>query len=475
MTRRPDSEEFQRMKYVVSDLFTSFVAFGLFDICRYHILIKSFSLHPSLRDFLLEPKMIWEQATVPVLMLAIYWLSGYYNRPFGKSRLEEVLSTISSALLNTVWIYLAFLINDHTGFRRVNYELILILFGLLFSLTYIGRLSITILARMHFRKRQWKFRTLIIGDSEVARRVGNWLESNTDRMGHEIIGFVPVEGEDNIKDNRTVRTDTPLKEVCMRNKVDNVVIALKNHDDAKVLAILYHLFPLEIPIRIAPDTMSFLTSSIRLKDIYGEPFVDITSPTLSESSKNVKRVFDVLASIAVLVLLSPLMTLVALGVKRNSAGPVFYSQERIGRHQKPFRIYKFRTMCQQAEKGGPALTVDGDSRVTPFGRFLRKYRIDELPQFWNVLKGDMSIVGPRPEREYFIKQIVKEAPYYGLVCQVRPGITSWAMVKYGYASTVAQMVERTRYDLIYLSNMSLFIDIKILIYTIRTILWGEGK
>lgn len=475
MTRRPDSDALQRLKYVVSDLLTSFVAFGLFDIARYFILIKSIKACPTLWGFLSESKMMWEQMLVPVMMLGVYWLSGYYNRPFGKSRLEEVLSTLSSAMLNTVWIYLVFLINDHTGLRRINYELILILFGLLFSLTYLGRLLITILARRHFRKNQWKFRTLIIGDSKLARSVALWLETDKDRMGHEIIGFVPVKGEENVNDGMTLNEETPLKKLCIDHSIDSVVIALQKHDDAKVLDILYTLFPLNIPIRIAPDTMSFLTSSIRLKDIYGEPLVDLTSPSLSEASRNIKRVFDVTVSLLFLLLFSPLMAAVALAVKRSSPGPVFYSQERIGLHQKPFQIYKFRTMWNNAEKEGPALTHDGDSRVTPIGRILRKYRIDELPQFWNVLKGDMSIVGPRPEREYFIKKIVKEAPYYCLVCQVRPGITSWAMVKYGYASTVAQMVERTRYDLIYLSNMSLFIDLKILIYTFRTILWGEGK
>ncbi|MDE5875416.1 MAG: sugar transferase, partial [Muribaculaceae bacterium] len=183
----------------------------------------------------------------------------------------------------------------------------------------------------------------------------------------------------------------------------------------------------------------------------------------------------VVISALVLLLLSPLLIWAACGVRMSSKGPVFYSQGRIGRRHRPFRIYKFRTMYENAETGTPRLSSDDDPRVTPFGRILRKYRIDEIPQFWNVIKGEMSIVGPRPERAYYIEKIVERAPYYTLVCQVRPGITSWGMVKYGYASTVEEMVERTRFDLIYISNMSLFIDIKILIYSIRTIIRGEGK
>ncbi|MDE6669241.1 MAG: sugar transferase, partial [Muribaculaceae bacterium] len=164
----------------------------------------------------------------------------------------------------------------------------------------------------------------------------------------------------------------------------------------------------------------------------------------------------------------------AILVRHSSPGPVIYSQVRIGYRQRPFDIYKFRSMRQDAESEGPRLSSEADTRVTPLGRVMRKYRLDELPQFWNVLKGDMSLVGPRPEREFFIRQIVRKAPYYTLVHQVRPGITSWGMVKYGYASTIEQMVERTRFDLIYLSNMSTLVDFKIMIYTVKTILTGRG-
>ena len=211
-----------------------------------------------------------------------------------------------------------------------------------------------------------------------------------------------------------------------------------------------------------------------LRDIAGEPLINICSARMSDSTQNLKRVGDILVSSAALVLLSPLFAIFAILIKRDSKGPVFYRQERIGYHKKPFRIIKFRTMVADAEPAGPRLSSEGDSRITRLGRFMRKYRLDELPQFVNVLKGEMSLVGPRPEREFFIRQILKKAPYYSLLHQVRPGITSWGMVKHGYASTVDEMVERARFDLIYLENISLMVDLKILLHTVNTVIKGRG-
>ena len=187
-----------------------------------------------------------------------------------------------------------------------------------------------------------------------------------------------------------------------------------------------------------------------------------------------KRCFDIVVAALLLVLLSPVFLVLAIAIKVDSPGPVFYRQERVGYRKKPFRIIKFRTMRPDAERCGPALSEADDPRVTTLGRRLRKYRLDELPQFWNVLRGDMSLVGPRPERAYYVDLIVARAPYYSLVHQVRPGITSLGMVKYGYASNVEQMVQRLRYDLLYIENISITTDLKILIHTVTTVVTGRG-
>lgn len=465
----------QRLRYVFSDLLTGALAFWIFNIVRYYLLREHSNGYLTLWNFLGMTKIVIEQCVVPVGMVAIYWLSGYYNKPFQKSRLQEVSVTLASTVVNTVIIYLVLLINDQTGKRIINYEMIIILWALQFSLTYIFRLAITGFAIDNFRKAHWHINVLIVGNSPVSRKVAKNFEIPKRDARYNICGFVEIPGETSVEDYAVVIPLEGLAEAYEKLEINQVILAPENIDDKKVMGLLSALFPLQIPVKISPDTFSYVTSAIRLQDIYGEPFIDLTGPAIGEASKNIKRTFDVSASILLLILLSPFLGVLALCVRLSSKGPVIYSQERIGRYQKPFLIYKFRTMMENAESEGPRLSSDDDPRITKVGKWMRKYRLDELPQFWNVLKGDMSIVGPRPEREYYIKQIVEHAPYYTLVCQVRPGITSWGMVKYGYASTVAQMVERTRYDLIYLANMSLSVDCKILIYTIKTILYGEGK
>jgi exopolysaccharide biosynthesis polyprenyl glycosylphosphotransferase len=213
---------------------------------------------------------------------------------------------------------------------------------------------------------------------------------------------------------------------------------------------------------------------VKVKAIEGIPLIDITENNFSEAEKNIKWFFDKLFALCVLILLSPLYLFLSAKVKLGSPGPVFFRQERIGYRGKPFTIYKFRTMFCGASGQGPLLTARDDKRVTPFGRFLRKYRLDEIPQFWNVLKGDMSLVGPRPEQRFYIDRIVQKAPYYYLLHNVRPGITSWGMVKYGYAETVDKMIERLYYDILYYENMSIVLDIKIILYTVRIVFTGKG-
>lgn len=193
-----------------------------------------------------------------------------------------------------------------------------------------------------------------------------------------------------------------------------------------------------------------------------------------KSSNIIKRTFDLGLSSLFLIGLSPLFVVTAIAIIISSKGPAIYRQERLGRERKPFMMYKFRTMVKDAEKDGPQLAVAGDTRVTRTGKLLRKFHIDELPQFWNVMKGDMSVIGPRPERGIYAKEIEKVLPEYARIYNVKPGITSLGMVKHGYASDIDNLVKRAKFDIEYLDKKNITLDSKILACTIKTIIQGKG-
>lgn len=464
----------QMTKYIVGDYVSSNVAWFLFNIFRYYEGGASRNF-PTLYGFLFDTKLLEGQLLIPLLWMFIFYLSGYYNRPFFKSRLLELFNTFCSVVIGVILIFFIALLNDVRQLELGNYSLLIALFIIQFVLVYLPRFSITQFATHKIHRGVWGFNTLIIGSGTKAASLYDEICSMKKSLGFNISGFVRVKNERHVVAPQLVVGDIEhLGPVIERLRIEEIIVALDQATDKKLHGVINTLFQYNLPIKMLPDDSEMILSRVRMSNIYGSPMIDVSTCGLSESEKNLKRVLDIFISSIAIGVLIPVYLFLALKIKIDSKGSVLYKQERLGYHKKSFMMYKFRTMIKDAESEGPALSKVNDERITPFGRFMRKYRLDELPQFWNVLKGDMSLVGPRPERPFYVDQIVERAPYYTLLYQVRPGITSWGMVKFGYAQNVDEMIKRLRYDILYLENVSLLVDLKIIIYTVKTVITGRG-
>ena len=419
--------------YMLVDLFSAVLIWSTFLVFRWlvyegRIFSVDTVLIPMFNFYL--PLFLY-----PLGCLCVYYLSGYYLRPLRKPYTRELRRTFVSAVIISIGAYFLIIVDDPFAGDYQQYTMsLLALFVIQFVGSYIPRLLVTHIAHKL--------------DSDAPRR-------------YTICSMAEV---------------AEFEQAHAKKPYDEVILDLNSKTrENDIYTIINRLYPANVEISVVPRLYDMLTGAATIQYVEDLPLIPITEHKMSDMELCIKRTFDIVVSAVMLVLLLPVYIIVSLLVWCTSEGPIFYKQERIGLHGIPFYIIKFRTMRVHAEDGIPQVTSDNDKRITKVGKWLRKYRVDELPQFWNILKGDMSIVGPRPERRYFINQIEEQAPYYCMIYKIRPGLTSWGPIRVGYTDTLEKMVRRLNYDIVYIENMSIRLDIRIMFYTLGVIFGGKGK
>lgn len=455
---------------IVSDFVTAVVVWALF-FCIRKVVIEHQSI--SLNDILKDKNIIIGSLSVGLFWLIFSALFGEYDDLYKKSRLKTLKHTFLITLGGTLILFFVLLLDDRIYVYTDYYKLLFLLFFINFlSLSLVRILSITI-GKNRLYKGEVSMNTLLIGDGDKVNKLVRYYTNNRAQPGYKFIGYMGKENPELPIPHLGLWKDR--HEILSTIYFEECFVAFEQPKDKEILRAIHDLDNADKVIKIVPDNYHIIAGAVRMDNIYSELLIEIDNKIIKPWQWALKRIFDIFLAFFAIIITSPLLVICFFKIVKENHGPIFYKQQRIGLKGKPFTLYKFRSMYVNAEDGIPRLAEDNDVRITPWGSVMRKYRLDELPQMYNVLKGEMSWVGPRPERQYFIDKIVEKAPQYNFLHKVKPGITSWGMVRYGYASTIEEMIDRMQFDILYIENYSLTLDIAILFQTFLTILRGEGK
>lgn len=462
--------------YAVADFLSAIVAWILFLFYR-----KSTYQVISVQEFisnLTTKEILFSVFIIPIFWLMAHLFSGAYFNPYRKSRFIEIYRTLVITVIGTTILYFIFVLNDLTQSTNYFYKTFFTFFFIQYIITSIGRIIVLNYVKRKINQGKFGYNTLMIGGNQKAIEMYKDIISNEVKLGYTFKGFVYADnsGQNGMsKHLPKLGSIEELETIIDEHKIEEVIIAVDTSEHNKLEQILAQLSHRQVIIKITPDSYDIISGSVRTSNVFAAVLIEIYPELMPDWQRVIKRTLDIVISSLVLILLSPLYLFSALKVMLSSPGSIFFKQSRIGLYGKPFWIYKFRSMNMNAEENGPALSSENDPRITKWGRIMRKWRIDELPQFYNIIIGDMSLVGPRPERKHFIDIISQTNPHYRFLHKVKPGLSSWGMVKFGYAENTSEMIERMKYDLLYIKNCSLVLDFKIMIYTILVILQGRGK